>query len=990
MTDQEIFELLINVDHGYKLTREEHQQLASVTSITLKHIIALPRNIGLLTSVTNLDLSYNRKLSDISALSRMKELTNLDLGYTRVRDISALKGMKGLTNLDLGYTLVSDISPLSGLTELTNLNLSHNGYLSDISALSGLTGLTNLDLSGTGVSDISALSGLTRLISLDLRGTNVSNISALSGLTGLINLDLSECWSLTDISTISELTRLSNLDLSYNFKLSDISALSGLTGLNNIDIRGLRLSMIPEAVIDLGLEFISDKYPKGPGIYIYDLKLTNQPIEIFSQNREIIVEYFESLKEEKPVNECKVIFLGDGGAGKTLMIERLMREGEQIPEFDGESTPGICISSKKYKIGDEKIELHFWDFGGQAIMHSMHRLFLTNRTLYVVVTNARDNKASEQAWYWIRNIKSFANGAPVLLVINQKDQNPSVNINENGLLAEYPDLKGVRIISALKDEKEEFLLEVRDEICRIVSDMETVHTPFSKPWLSLMNDLQEMPEDYITSDEFHLKCQDNGVGTKAELLDQIIRWYQDLGVCFYSAKHPVSKQYMVLKPRWLLNALYILVFNGREYAKNGIISETDIHELICKKVSDDNIKKVWPEIQYQPQEIQYIINVLLNFNLIYRLEPERFFIPMLCDENEPKKITSFNSEDAVHISFEYLYLPENVLHRLMVRHGYELNTNIVWRTGAIFERRQCGWTSLVRIRDNHLDIYATTENQKEHPINSYLDMMRESIYEINKVFGLHADEYIAYRKDGREECFDYASLIGSKNTGISQVYSKVFKQAINVDEILGIINRFEDREIEEVIEQMLSALRSMSVRSVDLYDLDEPALTRTFQEAVKAVLNAKFSIQIAREYTLGRAKKTIGEADLYFFSQKEGIEQELYILENKVLENFSKQYEQLMGYLNPNFRAGITLSINKDKDWEEAFDYICEKLDSLKEERGKFAPILIDRKTGNNNGTQYVKSEHIVPETGHTMPVYHLVLQLSDDARQRVAVKARR
>ena len=481
----------------------------------------------------------------------------------------------------------------------------------------------------------------------------------------------------------------------------------------------------------------------------------------------------------------------------------------------------------------------------------------------------------------------------------------------------------------------------------------------------------------------------NGVGTNAELLDQIIRWYQDLGVCFYSGRHPVSKQYMVLKPRWLLNALYILVFNGREYAKNGIIYETDIHELICKKVSDENIKKVWPEIQYQPQEIQYIINVLLNFNLIYRLKSERFFIPMLCDENESKEITSFNSEDAVHISFEYQYLPENVLHRLMVRHGYELNTNIVWRTGAIFERKQCGWASLVRIRDNRFDVYATTENQKEHPINSYLDMMRESVYEINREFGLQADEYIFYRRDGKEERFKFRTLVGSRKTGIRQVYSEVFDQPIDIEEILGILNRSKDEQTKAIVEQMLSVLKSMSGRSVDLYKLDEPALTRTFQSEVEPVLNARFGIQIAREYTLGRAKRMIGETDLYFFSQNEGVKQEWYILENKVIENFSKQYEQLMGYLNPNFRAGITLSINKDKDWEEAFDYICEKLDNLMEKKEKFAPIILDRKTG-TNGTRYVKTEHIVPETGLTMPVYHLVLQLSDDARQTVAVKARR
>lgn len=63
-----------------------------------------------------------------------------------------------------------------------------------------------------------------------------------------------------------------------------------------------------------------------------------------------------------------------------------------------------------------------------------------------------------EAWYWIRNIRSFANGAPILLFINQKDQNPSANVNLNGLRAEYSNLKGVGIISALKDTREEFTI----------------------------------------------------------------------------------------------------------------------------------------------------------------------------------------------------------------------------------------------------------------------------------------------------------------------------------------------------------------------------------------------------------------------------------------------------------------------------------------------------------------------------------------------------
>jgi hypothetical protein len=37
-----------------------------------------------------------------------------------------------------------------------------------------------------------------------------------------------------------------------------------------------------------------------------------------------------------------------------------------------------------------------------------------------------------------------------------------------------------------------------------------------------------------------------------------------------------------------------------------------------------------------------------------------------------------------------------------------------------------------------------------------------------------------------------------------------------------------------------------------------------------------------------------------------------------------------------------------------------------------------------------VKTEHVVPETGLTMAVYHLVLQLSDEERLRAAIKARK
>lgn len=1001
MSDYEVVKLLQKIDRGYKPNNSELLRLSKVESFTWDEDGKMPGSISYLTGLKVLNAS--RDSSHVGLLKylpdevgKLDKLEILDLNGTNVSELpKSIGNMASLRRLDLSSTGVQELPESIGkLNQLQTLYLNRTPLQKLPESIGQLSNLRVLNLSRTQINRLpESIGDLGRLQSLYLAVSPIRELpESIGKLRELKELHLSESHLTGLPESIGKLTSLQHIDLRQT-RINELPEIIGkLPKLETLLLENLTLSELPESLLNLHLYYKVGEYgwESGPGIYISGLNLKNQPIEIFSRSRELIIEYYKSRKISIPINECKVVFLGDGGAGKSLMIDRLMHDGNISPEFNGESTPGICINSEKYLIGNDEIELHFWDFGGQAIMHSMHRLFLTNRTLYVVVANARDNKANEQAWYWIRNIRSFANGAPILLFINQKDQNPSANVNLNGLRAEYSNLKGVGIISALKDTREEFNNQVRDVICRVVSGMDTVHTPFAKSWLSLMNDLQKMPENYITSNAFYAKCKANSVEMKKELLDQIIGWYKDLGVCFYSKTHPVTAGYMILKPRWLLNALYILIFNGRKYAANGIINETDIYTLICKKVSGDEIKKVWHSITYNPHEIQYIINVLLDFELIYRLDGNRFFIPMLCDENEPENMDFLNSEETFHVSFRYMYLPENVLHRLMVRHGYELKMKDVWRTGAVFVRKECGWSSTVRIKDNCLDIYAKADNQKEHPVNSYLTMIRESVYKINEDFGLTADEYIAYRKDGKEDNFPYETLVGSKEAGQNYIYSRVFGSLLNIDEILGIIRNLKDELEVGVIGQMLSVLADMSERGAHLAGRGEVELTADLQTAIAPVLNAKYGIQIAREYTLGRAKTNIGESDLYFFRCRDGVKEDLYILENKRLEDFGvKQYGQLMGYLNPNFSAGITLSINKKKGWEEAYDVIYKKLDDIRSAWDAYAPISVERISG-PKGTQYIRTVHVVPETGLTMPVYHLVLQLFDETRKKAAHKSRR
>ncbi len=918
MTNQDIYALLLNVDHGYSLIEEEYELLFHVTSITWSNIRELPKSLrfmknvsnldlrgtrvsdisalsgltsltelnlreteardirdlsGLtalttldlrgtkvsdistlssLTALTKLDLSNNFDLSDISALSRLTELTDLDLSETNISEISALSGLTGLINLDLSYTNVSDISALSGLTRLTNLNLRRT-RVGDISALSGLTRLTKLDLSSTKVGDISALSNLMVLTKLDLRSPNVSDISALSGLTSLRYLNLSYCGNITDISSLRDLINLENLDL-RGTKVSDASALSGLTelielglgdtdvsdispllGLKrliNLDLSNLTLNVIPEWVIDLNLVFLTEQDFRY-GIHIRGLQLIEQPIEIFSQDRELIRAYYR-YHGKVPINECKVIFLGDAESGKTYSIKRLIQKGEKLADFDGNSTPGIEMTISSTKIESTNIVVNYWDFGGQEIQHSMHRMFLTQRTVYVVFLNARqDYPLDDRARYWIENIKSFAPSAPILLVINKIDQNNQPKFNEDGIRDEYKDqIKDVVRMSALKDEPEIFMKELQGNINKIIKELPTASTMVPKAWKSLMEDLRSSSKFYLTTYEFKEKCEAYNVKDYDIIHNSLVNLFQDIGVSFCYYKDRSIADYMLLNPKWLVNALYTIVTNSKDITQNGIIQQADLYDVLKKNyIKGRLIRRVVPKWRYEGIQVNYILGVIRMFRLSYQLKDGSEFFPMLCDGNEKISVNKAVSPNALHYIFKYTYLPANVLHRLIVEKQRELDYNYVWYSGAVFRNEAQAQIAYVHTIGNSLHIYVDCNSSFYNP-NEYLTPILNEVRGINQDIGLQAEELIGLQINGKKAEIQVDLLIGNLSNGIERTF---ISKEIGVVDIRQILFRYNDNRRkgdEKLFNTIIASLAEMQ-NEKNFYNTDENSRNRFVSQQLR-------------------------------------------------------------------------------------------------------------------------------------------------------------
>lgn len=232
--------------------------------------------------------SFNgTKVSDLTPVTKLKNIIGLSFEYAEVKDISPLTEMTNLRLINANGNTIEDISPLAGLTELTDLNLGRNP-IKDFGPLQNLAKLRELNLSRTGAKDPSFLKNMADLRVLDLSSNGLGDISdftnSFKNLKKLASLQLNysevkslkgfdQLWNLstlsikrnklTDTTPLKDLALLKRLDLSYN-SLQNFSGLNGLISLEKLEIPGAQVK-------DEHLEQLSNALTTSPSLQLLNL-----------------------------------------------------------------------------------------------------------------------------------------------------------------------------------------------------------------------------------------------------------------------------------------------------------------------------------------------------------------------------------------------------------------------------------------------------------------------------------------------------------------------------------------------------------------------------------------------------------------------------------------------------------------------------------------------------------------------------------------------
>jgi small GTP-binding protein len=754
-------------DRGFAVDKAGNVVLLNLASFNLSDISVLSG----LTQLINLNLSDN-DVSDISSLSGLAQLTTLSLRNTHVSDISVLSGLTQLTTLSLRNTHVSDMSVLSGLTQLTSLNLS-NTELSDLNVLSGLTQLTSLNLSNTELSDLNVLSGLTQLTSLDLSYNKLSDISVLSGLTQLTTLNLAST-NVSNLSFLSSLTQLTSLDLGYN-RVSDISVLSGLTQLIFLELRRNTIKKLPPLILelDMGID-IKAQYRRIKHITLYGNPLESPPPEIIKKGKEAMRAYFESLEtgDMLPLNEVKVLLVGDGGAGKTSLVKRLRGKGFDKNE---PQTHGINIDQWNLQCGEANVTTRMWDFGGQEIMHSTHQFFLSKRSLYVLVLDGRKDEKME---YWLKHIQSFGGKSPVLVVLNKMDENPGFEVNRKYLKDKFPDIVDFYRVSCKKGEGIDAFSQA---LAGALDKVELLSTPWPESWFKVKTRLECMNKPFIDFNEYRALCEEEKVSDDKGM-ETLVEFLNDLGVVVHFEELHLQNIH-VLKPKWVTEAVYKIINSKQLAAEKGILKLSRLAGILKQDKKGD--------YNYKPDKYPYIIQLMKKFELCYEIDMDTVLVPDLLEVQEPE--FDFDYSDCLSFIFQYEFLPRSVMPRFIVRMHQDIQECCQWRTGMMLQSTTSQAEALVKAHheEKRIAIYVNGKEKRD-----YFSVLHHTLQAINDSFKKLPVNKLVPLPGSKGVSVELSELMGHERAGKTEIFIGKLGKTFDVGSLLNGVSTIKERKEE--------------------------------------------------------------------------------------------------------------------------------------------------------------------------------------------------
>ncbi|MEG4491922.1 leucine-rich repeat domain-containing protein [Microcoleus sp. D3_18_C4] len=734
-------------------------QLSHLTRLFLNnnHITAIPEAIGQLSNLTLLFLNSNQITQIPEVIGQLLNLTWLQLNNNQITQIpEAIGQLLNLTWLQLNNNQITQIPEAIGeLSNLTGLHVENNLITKLPEAMGKLSNLTELQLNNNQITELpDAIGQLSNLTELQLDNNQITELpDAIGQLSNLIQLflDNNQITELPD--AIAQLSNLTQLYLSSNQIQTIPECLETLPKLETLDLRWNPLPIFPEV---LWLALRED---------------SGTPATIFNYLRQL------RSGEVLPLNEAKVLLVGQGSVGKTSLINRLT-DNKYNPNEP--QTDGLNITDWQITVNTKPVKLNVWDFGGQEIYHATHQFFLTKRSLYLLVCNCRTSEDENRLEYWLKLIESFGDASPVILVGNKCDEQP-LDLNRKALRDKYPNIKAIIETSCQSGTG---IDELRSAIHTEISQLKEVYDLLPLSWFQVKQRLENLDKDIISISEYATICAKENIFEETDQT-QLIGLLHNLGIVLNFREHPILQSTNILNPHWVTEGIYALLSDEELKVKTkGILSYADLSRIL-----DSN--------KYPSRRYHCLTGLMGEFELCFPVShcpAPTFLIPGILPKEQPEN-TKLQGE-TLEFQYHYRILPESILSRFIVLMHDKIHNCTHWRTGVMLEYREGAEVyNIARIKSDPEDkkIFIAVSG-RESTRRSFLSMIRDTFTKIHKSFAnLEISQWVPVPGYPDADPLDYDELLGLEEMGQTEVLIGKLKTRRNLRQLLDGYESIEHR-----------------------------------------------------------------------------------------------------------------------------------------------------------------------------------------------------
>jgi len=316
------------------------------------------------------------------------------------------------------------------------------------------------------------------------------------------------------------------------------------------------------------------------------------------------------------MNKVKIVVMGDECAGKTSLV-RCLIDDVMVGLVEG---PRFRTSTRiRSWTLCEGFDFSVWDIGSREIHNGAYKLFLSPKSLYILVM--KEGSRKEECCRWLDIIySSVGEYTPVIVIgtdcvgedILEKDYPGVLHVLRRARGGEYVWNKdALQILRA----QIQIAAEYDDELAAArFPDLPKERRELRDVILQLAKD-----EDVIRFDTFEDLCNAHGIHDTIEILS-VLRTLHNTGIlCYYgfASYDEVVRSIIVLNPAWLSEA--VTTIYSRALDRRGILSVRQLeyaltsfypvqwHDFLCRVMTSFGL---WQDVDLPDQNYFFVSNAM--------------------------------------------------------------------------------------------------------------------------------------------------------------------------------------------------------------------------------------------------------------------------------------------------------------------------------------------------------------------------------------------